>query len=254
MPTKVYSWPDAVCSWLLPPCCVLCGGRGQFPGLDICSACEGDLPGPSIVADLATHDARAVAASPPIPAVDLSPCDRWFAAFAYAPPVDFLVQALKYRAQLATGRVLGVLLGAAVLRHGVHLDVDVVVPVPLHPARHAERGFNQSAELGRWVARGVGRRFCEGAVSRVRDTRRQVGLHLDERRTNLTGAFACGPSLRGLRVAVVDDVLTTGSTARAMAVTLRDAGVASIDLWCVAHAEPPRLRHTPDAPGNPAAG
>ena len=153
--------------------------------------------------------------------------------------MDVLVHALKYRGQLATGRVLGVLLGDSILRCRLHLDVDVVVPVPLHRVRHAERGFNQSAELGRWVARQVGSRFCEGAVTRVRHTGPQVGLRLDERRTNLAGAFSCAASLVGLRVAVVDDVLTTGSTARAIATALHEVGAASVDLWCVARALAP---------------
>jgi ComF family protein len=225
MPTKVYSWLDRVCGALLPPRCVLCGGRGQRPSLDICGACERDLPVHAVLDDPQSRE--------------LWPCDRGFAAFAYASPVDFLVHALKYRGQLATGRVLGVLLGKSIVRCLLHHDVDVVLPVPLHPVRHAERGFNQSAELGRWVAREVGCRFCEGAVTRVRHTGPQVGLRLDERRTNLAGAFSCEGSLAGLRVAVVDDVLTTGSTARAIASALREAGAASVDLWCVARALPP---------------
>lgn len=220
-PNRVYSWFDRACGALLPPRCVLCGGRGQRPSLDICMACEGDLPVHGVIDD------------PPWP------CDHWFAAFAYAAPVDFLVHALKYRGQLATGRVLGVLLGDSVVRHLLHRDVDVVVPVPLHPVRHAERGFNQSAEIGRWVAGEVGRRFCEGAVTRVRNTGPQVGLRLDERRNNLAGAFSCAASLAGLRVAVIDDVLTTGSTARAITSAVREAGAASVDLWCVARALPP---------------
>lgn len=239
MPTKVYSWLDRVCSALLPPSCVLCGGRGQRPSLDICSACEGDLPVHAVIDEPQPDDRTAGASDTAIAPPDLWPCDRWFAAFEYAPPVDFLVHALKYRGQLATGRVLGVLLGDCIVRHRLHFDVDVVVPVPLHPVRHAERGFNQSAELGYWVARQAGRRFCEGAVTRVRHTGPQVGLRLDDRRANLAGAFSCAASLAGLRVAVVDDVLTTGSTARAIATALREAGAASVDLWCVARALPP---------------
>lgn len=234
MPTRVYSRLARACGALLPPRCVLCGGRGQQPGLDICSACEGDLPVHAVIDDL-------------------QPRDRWFAAFEYASPVDVLVHALKYRGQLATGRVLGTLLGDSIVRFGLHLDVDVVVPVPLHPARHAERGFNQSTELGRWVAREVGRRFREGAVTRVRHTDAQVGLPVDERRTNLAGAFACAASLAGLRVAVVDDVLTTGSTARAIATALREAGAASVDLWCVARALPPGHRGEPANRSNPTS-
>jgi ComF family protein len=239
MPFRVYSWLDRACGALLPPRCVLCDGRGQRPSLDICRACEGDLPVHAVIDEPQSHAPTSgvvVAGTlPPDPRLR----DRWFAAFEYASPVDVLVQALKYRGQLATGRVLGVLLGNSIVRHGLHLDVDVVVPVPLHPVRHAERGFNQSAELGRRVAREVSRRFCEGAVTRVRHTGPQVALRLDQRRTNLAGAFSCATSLRELRVAVVDDVLTTGSTARAIATALREAGAASVDLWCVARALPP---------------
>jgi ComF family protein len=250
-PAKVYSWLDRACGGLLPPRCVLCGGRGQRPSLDICSACEGDLPVHAVIDDLPSHDPTSGAVLAETQSTDPRPCDRLFAAFEYASPVDVLVHALKYRGQLATGRVLGVLLGDRIVRYRLHLDVDVVLPVPLHPARHAERGFNQSAELGRWVAREVGRRFREGAVIRVRHTGPQVGLRLDERRTNLAGAFSCTASLAGLRVAVVDDVLTTGSTARAIATALRQVGATSVDLWCVARALPPGQCGEPADRSNP---
>lgn len=210
---------DAICGWLLPPRCALCGGPGQRPCLDLCSGCEAALPvDPQMLVD-GPH-----------------PIGRCMAPFVYAFPVDQLIQLLKYRGQLAVGRVLGALLARSVDALGLHHDVDRVVPVPLHPGRHADRGFNQSAEIARRVARVLGTRTCDGAVRRSRDTRPQVGLRPDERRQNIDGAFVASPGFRGLRVAVVDDVLTTGATVGALAAALRQAGAISVDVWCVARA------------------
>jgi predicted amidophosphoribosyltransferase len=113
----------------------------------------------------------------------------------------------------------------------------------LHPQRHAERGFNQSTEIGRWAARVVGRTLIEGVLGRVRDTLPQVGLRMDRRQANLLAAFSCTAAVRGSRIAVVDDVITTGSTARAVAGALQAAGAASVDMWCVARALPSRIAH-----------
>ena len=210
---------DVVCGWMLPPRCLLCGRGGQRPCLDLCADCMAGLPA----------ERRPLQSGPP-------PVDRCFAPFAYAFPVDRLVQLLKYRGQLAAGRVLGVLLARSVIEHGLHLGVDCLVPVPLHPGRHAERGYNQSAEVARRTARELGCPSMENAVSRRRDTRPQVGLGPDERRRNVLDAFAASPALRGRRVVVVDDVLTTGATAGAVAGAARDAGAISVDVWCVARA------------------
>jgi len=210
---------DAICGWLLPPRCVLCGRPGQRPCLDLCAGCEADLP----------PDPCALLSGP-------HPIERSLAAFAYAFPVDHLVQLLKYRGNLAVGRVLGALLARSVQAQELHQDVDWVVPVPLHPGRHADRGFNQSAEIARCVARVLDLETCEGAVGRVRDTRPQVGLRPEERRRNIAGAFVASARFRGRRVAVVDDVLTTGATVGAVAAALRQAGAISVDVWCVARA------------------
>jgi ComF family protein len=113
------------------------------------------------------------------------------------------------------------------------------VPVPLHVARHADRGFNQSAEIARRAAQDLRCRYDERLIRRVHATRPQVGLRLGERRTNLRGAFRASGNLRGQRVAVVDDVLTTGATAGAVAAALVEAGAASVDVWCIARAIAP---------------
>lgn len=233
MPRWVDTKLDRLGGLLLPPRCVLCGDRGQPPCLDLCRACEAGLP---TSGEPFTHES--------------GPLRSCFAPFSYGYPVDHLVQALKYRGQLAVGRVLGTLLGERVLAFGLHAGVDVVLPVPLHPARHGARGFNQSVEIARWIARRLPLPLDPRLAVRRRDTRPQVGLAVDERKGNLADAFAASRAVRGLRVALVDDVTTTGRTLQELAGTLVEAGAGSVTGWCIARADL-RTAATPDAP--PAA-
>ena len=170
--------------------------------------------------------------------MDRPPLRRICAPYAYAWPIDHLVHALKYRGQLATGRVLGALLAQWLAARGLQHGIDVIVPVPLHRERHAERGFNQSAEIATRVGRGLRLPVVESLAVRRRATRPQVGLHLDERGSNLAGAFAAASAAAGgLRIALVDDVTTTGRTLQELAAVLLEAGAASVEGWCVARAD-----------------
>ncbi len=221
MRSKVDSIVDRVSGWLMPPRCVLCGGRGRTPCLDLCADCEADF--------------EACAGG----GVAMPPLRRVHSAYVYRDPLDGLVQSFKYGGQLAIGRVIGTLLGRSVEAYGFHAGVDLVVPVPLHPRRHAERGFNQSAEIARWAGRAPGLPVQAGCVRRVRPTAAQVSLPAAARRVNLDSAFAADPGVRGLRVAIVDDVVTTGSTLAALARVLLEAGATGVDAWCVARARSP---------------
>jgi len=227
---------DRFQGWLLPPRCVLCNGPGQPRCLDLCVDCEagfGSVPGACPRCGLARTglprpgECDRCLVQPP-------PYDRCHAAFEYAFPVDGLVQSLKYGGRLSVARVLGTLLAGSIEERGLHLDVDVLLPVPLHASRHAERGFNQSFEVARWVARGVHRPCDPRALVRTRPTAPQVGLPLAERATNLAGAFAVVGDIVGQRVVLIDDVVTTGSTVREASLVLRLAGAFSVDVWCVA--------------------
>ena len=150
-----------------------------------------------------------------------------------------LVQALKYEGALANARVFGTRMVVQALRgqadpwHAAAL----VVPMPLHPSRLVERGFNQSHEIARVVSRLLALRLAPAGLRRVRATAPQVGLSRRERAGNLSGAFVADPRVvAGQHVVLIDDVVTTGSTAIEAASTLRAAGAASIAVWAVARA------------------
>ena len=111
-------------------------------------------------------------------------------------------------------------------------DADAIVPVPLHPLRLWKRRFNQAAALAQAVAAESGKPFEPRWLLRVKSTRSQVGLTREQRAANMQGAFRAAPGapLRGLRIVLVDDVLTSGATANAAARALLRAGAADVDL------------------------
>ena len=153
--------------------------------------------------------------------------DATSAALAYQFPGDALVQALKFRGELALAGVLGGLLANRVARE----EVDCVVPVPLSAERLRRRGYNHAAEIARHVARKkVELDLCE----RIRDTPPQMELPFAERQRNVRGAFRCTRSAAGRRIALVDDVMTTGATLNEIASVLKEAGASRVVNWVVA--------------------
>lgn len=113
---------------------------------------------------------------------------------------------------------------------------DAIVPVPLFPAKQRDRGFNQAERLAGHLSRATGIRLETGWVRRVEPTRTQTRLSREERRQNVRGAFACRATGEPppMRVLVVDDVFTTGSTTSACAKALRDAGAGHVCVWTLA--------------------
>ncbi len=112
--------------------------------------------------------------------------------------------------------------------------VDVIIPMPLHPERLAERGFNQAAEIGRRLAQRLQLPFLTEGVQRLRNTPPQAGLDLKTRRRNLRGAFHCDLDLSGRRVALVDDVMTSGTSLHELAKVVKRCGAARVSTWVVA--------------------
>ena len=159
--------------------------------------------------------------------------ERTAAVFAYAFPLDQLVQALKFNEQLLLAQQL-----ANKLTQRVKDTPDCIVAMPLHPARLRERGFNQSLELARWLAHDLDIPLLNHACQRVRDTPPQSALPWKERGRNMRKAFICTEDLSGKHVAVVDDVMTSGASVNALAHALRQAGAREVSAWVIARTLP----------------
>jgi ComF family protein len=202
--------------------CFLC--RGAASGT-LCAECDADLPrlAPSTCPRCALDSPSGAVcgrclAQPPS-------YDATVAALGYAFPADTLVHALKFRGELALAGLL-----SSCLRERVSLQgIDCIVPVPLSSERLRERGYNQALE----IARHLGGKLEPDAVARSRDAPPQAGLDREARRRNVRGAFRCQRSFAGERIALVDDVMTTGATLDALAAALKDAGAASVTNWVV---------------------
>jgi ComF family protein len=230
-------WSANIQDWLLPCLCPACGDPAGS-GRELCSGCENDLPTlrhacprcamPYDHPD--THgECGACQKHPPA-------FTRCMAAYRFAPPIDHFIRELKFHHQLGLARLLGTRL-AQRLQHEAQRP-DLILPVPLHMARLRERGYNQALEIARPVARLLGVPLAADSLRRVRATAPQTGMAVAARRKNVRGAFALEPGakLKNLHVALVDDVMTTGSTAQAAAQCLRAAGVRDIELWVIARA------------------
>lgn len=161
------------------------------------------------------------------------------APFRYAFPLDSLIPAFKYQHKLTYGRLMARLLQQAIVHHYQEQQQrlpDLVIPLPLHRARQAQRGYNQALELARPIARQLAVPLDRRNLLRQRATAAQQGLDAQQRRLNLQDAFLCrAPErLQGQHVALVDDVVTTGTTVNEASRTLLAAGAASVTIWCIA--------------------
>ncbi|HSQ72775.1 MAG TPA: phosphoribosyltransferase family protein, partial [Rubrivivax sp.] len=165
------------------------------------------------------------------------PFQNTFGAADYGFPWDALIAAFKFHGRAELAAVLAERLLAALRAAGAPLP-RWVVPVPLAPARMAERGYNQAWELARRLGRSLGVAADAGLLWRPADQAHQADLNRAERQRNLRSAFMTDPrrrgDLQGSRVALVDDVMTTGATAREAAAALLRGGAAVVDVWVVA--------------------
>ncbi|MNK88157.1 DNA utilization protein GntX [compost metagenome] len=222
--------------------CLLCdeAADGSTP---ICMACETDLPW------LGDH---CECCALPLPAAGLTcgQClnqppafERVIAPWTYSFPVDSLITRFKHSAKWPFGHLLAELLTQA-LQHRFDDDLprpELLVPVPLGKRRLRQRGFNQAAMLARWISASLDIPCDERLLLRTQDTDAQQDLNAEARKKNLRNAFALTPktSLKGRHLALVDDVLTTGATAQALARLLMDAGAARVDVYCLARTPKP---------------
>ena len=165
------------------------------------------------------------------------PLSRCIAALDYAFPWDVLLQRFKFSQALDLGPALVGRMDAA-LDAAEATSPDWLLPVPLAPQRLRERGYNQSWELARALARRRGTASAPAMLVRVRDTAHQLQLAPEARSANVREAFAVDPqsvaALRGRHVVLLDDVMTTGATLHELARTVARAGAARVDAWVLA--------------------
>lgn len=213
--------------------CLLCGGAAHRHAL--CPGCLADLPWHS--------QPHCPQCATPTPAGQLcGTClkrqpafDRTYAALTYAFPLDQMIPRLKYQGHLAVAPVLGECL-ARTVEHAPR--PDCLIAMPLHARRIRERGFNHASEIARAAGKQLGLPLDIDCCQRVRDTPPQMGLKHDARRRNVRDAFRCSGDVKGLRIAIVDDVMTTGTSLDELAKTLKQAGAADVVNWVVARALP----------------
>lgn len=220
---------------IFPPSCYLCLDPGQAPAFELCRGCEQDLPRNLPACPGCAH---------PLPA-GAGPCneciarprafDAAFAPYRYEFPMVELVHRFKYRGHLFLGRLLGTLLGRRLAERG-RPRVEAIVPVPLHPAREARRGYNQAREIAQFAGESLRLPVHAGLARRIRDTEEQAALPAIVRATNVSGAFEVTTRVPPLSVAIVDDVLTTGATAEAFARALKVAGCRHVEIWAAVRA------------------
>jgi len=229
----VYKWTKKLQSVIFPSTCRLCRASG-LPGLELCPACRAELPW------IAHSCSRCAIPLPLDESITLcSNCintgpslDRCTALFEYRPPVDRWIQDLKFAQDLATAGLLGQLLAGKTPANSREKPA-IVLPVPLHRKRLSERGYNQALEIARSLS-GKGYRLDPGCCQRHKATSAQSDLPASARKGNVRNAFSVSGLMEGIRVLLIDDVMTTGATLNELARTLKNAGTEQVEAWVIA--------------------
>ena len=160
--------------------------------------------------------------------------DDTHAPFLYQGNVRYLITQLKFAQQYKNARLLGSLLARYIATTAER--PEYLIPIPLHLNRYRQRGFNQSIEIARHLAKQLQIPLDLHSCIRNRDTTQQSNLPAKQRLKNIHLAFSLAKPLGLAHVAIIDDVLTTGATASALALTLKQSGVSRVDVWVCARA------------------
>ena len=233
---KVYNWLDIIQNKLFPPTCILCGNQG-FGALDLCTSCYARLPRNKLCCYRCAEIFAAPITVPLLCGRCLSETpafDETFAPFTHQDEIRYLITGLKFGAQFKNARLLGGLLAEYVGKAAER--PDCIIPVPLHKSRYRERGFNQALEIARTVSNKLQIPIDLTSCTRHKYTPHQTGLSAKQRQQNLRRAFSVQKTIAAQHVAILDDVMTTGSTANALAKALKKAGVSRVDVWACARA------------------
>lgn len=216
---------------LLPPSCFLCLASCKQT---ICDGCQSDLP---INRNACYRCASTLSGS------DINLCgqcithppafDKTIAAYKYEQPIQYMVMQFKFQRQLRYATVLAALLAKKIKQsYGNNELPSAIVPMPLHIKRQRQRGFNQSLEIAKILAKELHLNTYSQNCIRTINTPPQTELSGKQRRQNVKNAFAVKKEIPDKHVAIIDDVITTGSTANELAAQLKRSGIKRVDIWC----------------------
>jgi ComF family protein len=230
---------DRLPVFTLPTQCAVCRGWARER---ICAACRERFAPP---VPRCTRCALRVPAGVPVCGACLKappPCDSALAALDYGHPWDRLIGHFKFDAALDLAQPFARSLADAWRASG-RAGPGLLLPVPLAAERLRERGYNQSWQIARRLARLLHCAADARLLLRIKNTPHQLAFPPEQRAANVQGAFAVEPTrraeLRGRRVTVIDDVMTTGATAAEITRVLRQAGAAEVQVWVVARTPAP---------------
>ena len=222
--------------WLLPNYCLLCKAKTQSK-LVLCDDCI------KTVLPWQTGQQCEICAIPLNTANTCGQClknppdfQRVIAPLVYAAPIDHFIPQLKFSKKLMYSHLLGHLLGQYLENLKTDRDIEVMIPIPLHRNRLQQRGFNQSTEIAKILGNYLKIPLDQRLLKRQKATESQSQLKAREREKNLKNAFSAEKTRNYKRIALIDDVITTASTAREASKTLRRYGAQHIEIWCVARA------------------
>lgn len=233
---KILLWIEKIKNWLLPGACLICGAASS--SIDLCQPCEHDLPW--------LENSCSGCALPLSPNVSGQLCGsciqrpppyaKTIALFSYQAPIDRLIMGLKFHNKLSHAALLSKLMikRLSIAYRNESLP-DLIIPVPLHPHRLRERGYNQTVELARPLAKHFKIPIDFKSCQRIRSTLAQTELPAADRQANIKNAFLVTRKIANCKhVAILDDVITTGHTILELSKNLRKAGIEQIDIWCCA--------------------
>ncbi|WP_262966099.1 ComF family protein [Methylobacter psychrophilus] len=233
---SVHNWINIIQDYLLPPTCILCGNTGEN-GLDLCKSCYQRLLRNNQCCYRCAEIFEIATISPVLCGRCLSSnpaFDETYAPFIYQGEMRHLITSLKFGAHYKNARLLGLLLAEHLKKTAE--KPDLILPVPLHKTRYQQRGFNQAIEIAKTVAKELKIPLDLNSCIRHRDTPHQTALTAKQRRKNIQNSFSIIKPLHAQHIAILDDVMTTGSTAHELAYLLKKAGVDQVDVWVCARA------------------
>ena len=206
---------NALADFLFPPACAVCGSRMEWED-GLCGACRKRLTSLSRVYEA--------------PERTIGNVDSVTILLPYIEDTRQVIHGLKYHGMPETGIFLGKLLAAKTITAADSGAEIILVPIPLHPLKLRERGYNQSERIARGISEITGLPVAENIVRRTRHTGTQTSLTAVERSRNVAGVFTLtgGRSVEGAAVVIVDDVLTTGATVSDCARVIREGGASSV--------------------------